>query len=406
MFRRSRTVTALESSVELTFSNADVKGIIDSFLPVVDVIRLSKVSSAMAIHDNYWGGLLLRNLTSATEAANMTLKLVRSSSVISKPDCYRTLWRLHYNHYNKSCLPKKPDAILSEQVVEALRCSSQDREEEGPNNVLTDSNCQLMEEHIPGYPFLGIHSNTNPNSADFPLNPYARAQFMCGCFTNPCYWCSAGSKQNPCAEFIDFCPVHTPDTVEYVTLHAFSIRAYQSFGQPGFPIFAPMSATIELWLQFEVNIPHSIVHDMCYFKESFDVKQNTQVQRFELKHPVTLFRDTTALLTTNNTPSEQKQQHSFRTMIRVVLNNAYQRQVVTQDFYDTDNDPVPDDDFYMCLSRIAFYTERTSLMDISLQSDKLILLPVIPCQMNMDTGVVSKESLKSNELEMRIMHLP
>jgi hypothetical protein len=140
--------------------------------------------------------------------------------------------------------------------------SSVDREEEGGNNLLSESFCHTCIER---------YSHQLSNNQNLGI----QFQMQCGCyFGHPCYWSSKGTSSQDDNEELVFTPQHS-----LLLISSFQITPYQSFFHPNFPIYAPFSVQLQFVSSTNQNLSY-------YDSPVFNMEPTSLQQSFQLPHPV------------------------------------------------------------------------------------------------------------------------
>ena len=165
-----------------------------SYLTLRDALLIEETAKALAVRDGYFKDAL----TSCVNNRGKNAPVVDLSSSTSARDLYKGVWHIHRRVHLEQVNLMAECFEVSEDIVRS--CSSTDRAEESPKNVLQKSFCQ------------DIMSQSNMLGQKVPeeeatitnLTPMAHAQIRCGCATSAaCYYCCKASPTANMKEFIN-----------------------------------------------------------------------------------------------------------------------------------------------------------------------------------------------------------
>ena len=254
-----------------------------------------------------------------------TATAVNSSSPQAQAQTHDGLFLTLYKYFTYVRQLYDGGIVPSGAHLTFVDCSSVDRSEENPRNMLTESNC------------LKVIDNLTMNGLTPGLLHQQRihAQWQCGCLgPRPCYWSSKGSQDVNMVEHCSF-DWDSCESIPFELLKSFTVRAYQAHSQPGSPIFAPKRVSIELvWIpcpslgglegdktkedtgeleRGDWKKKEEKEEEMVYYRETFDVDHSMEPQRF-------LLATSQMLINVSGVGN---------TRFRFTFRGAYQRQTLT-----------------------------------------------------------------------------
>ncbi len=347
------------------FGELGMRSSIFEFLNVADALRFETTASGIVASDDYFAKAYTKELNALCNG-QCCWKVTCSERLQNKqltqfPNKRRQLLRKFFkvaaevklcrDFLTNSLTGSKNYVEKGIKRYELKMClagySSKDSDEQGPHTLFNDSPCQVRMD--------STHWPTNMASGDSAAIRKrslfcARCQLMCGCaIGNACFWSSRPSRLQNMEEWVDFY-VDSGDLNRIALLSHFSIRAYQCWMQQGFPIFAPMSITIQMLAS------DLLAGDVVYYSETFSCAHSSATQTFTLRKPIPVFPQDI-----KNQPINNRIKRPPR--IRLLCVGAYARQVVDpEDWRTLDNvrtivnqDNELANGFYICLSRVSFY---------------------------------------------------
>ena len=317
-----------------------------SFLELGDALGLELVCTALSLRDSYFKDKLGCVMNNRGSRAPIVQILSNNSSREVYKGVWYTMRRVHLEKANlmEECFEVSDDIVRS--------CSSTDREEESPKNVLQRSFCQDM---LHRGNMMGLKVPDEEATID-NLTPMAHTQIRCGCATSAaCYYCCKASPTADVREWINmslsrFAYLSTGRPLtrrqerameefetlgDVVVLDKFGVIPYRSYLQPYGPTYAPRQVKLQI---FYGDAGALDVSEGCLYYESeeYEVRHVEGEQVFALPQPI-------CLLTSNRAGSPVFS-------VRIVFLGAHQRQTFSE------HTGVPHHNwYYICISQVTLY---------------------------------------------------
>jgi len=320
-----------------------------SFLQLSEALGVELVCTALSLRESYFKD----KLTSCMNNRGLLAPIVEVYPNKSAKDVYKAVWyilrRVHREpmaNLVSECFEVSDDTIRS--------CSSVDREEENPKNVLQRSFCQeiLLRGNLMGHKVPGEETTLDN------MTPMAHAQIRCGCATSSaCYYCCKASPTAEVREWINmslsryaYFSTGRPRTRQQfqimkkfesqgdvVVLNKFGIIPYRSYLQPHGPIYAPRRVKLQVFYGDACALDTDALDEGLYYEsEEYEVKHAEGEQIFALPQPI-------CLLTSNCVGNQ-----AFT--VRVLLIGAHQRQTFGE------HTGLPHHNwYYICISQVSLY---------------------------------------------------